>query len=149
MYTRSIPFAALAVATMFLGCTAPGVYSSKANADDSATQPAAGSAAVKAEEPVVGETCLSLASIRESRVIDDKTIDFIMNGGKIYRNTLPYACPSLGFEKAFGYSTSLSQLCSTDIIRVIHQGGGPRFGAGCGLGKFVPYTPPSNTSVEE
>ncbi len=88
-----------------------------------------------------GERCVSLAAIRNTRVVDDSTIDFTMRDGRILRNTLPHACPSLGFEEAFTYSTSLSQLCSTDIITVVLQGGGPRLGASCGLGTFVPYTP--------
>ncbi len=92
--------------------------------------------------PVKAESCVQLQNIRESRVIDDKTIDFIMRDGRVLRNTLPYACPTLGFEKAFSYSTSLSQLCSVDIITVIQQGGGIRRGASCGLGQFVPYTAP-------
>ena len=77
----------------------------------------------------------------EARVIDDRTIDFHLRDGSVIRNALPNSCPSLGFEKAFTYSTSLSQLCSTDIITVIHTGGGPRTGASCGLGKFAAATP--------
>jgi hypothetical protein len=85
----------------------------------------------------VGEPrdCLSLSMVRDSRVISDRIIDFHA-GGKIYRNELPFACPSLGSERAFTFSTSLSQLCSSDTIRVIHQGGGSWLGASCGLGKF-------------
>lgn len=89
---------------------------------------------------VVGpaEDCLSIPSISSSRVHDDYTIDFKV-GGKTYRNTLPYQCNSLGFEKAFSYETSLSRLCSTDTIYVLRQVGGRLDrGAGCGLGKFVP-----------
>jgi hypothetical protein len=87
------------------------------------------------------KSCISLRSIRESRVRSDSIIDFIMNDGKTYRNTLPFSCPALGFERAYSYETSLSQLCSVDIITVITQGAGPARGASCGLGKFVPYTP--------
>ena len=87
-------------------------------------------------EPV---DCINLRSIRSSNVRDDKTIDFIMNGSKIYRNSLPYSCPSLGFEKRFLYKTSVSQLCSVDIITVLwNNGPGLQPGAGCGLGKFQP-----------
>ena len=89
------------------------------------------------------QDCLQLQNIRESRVIDDKTIDFILRDGRVMRNTLPYACSSLGFEKAFSYATSLSQLCSVDIITVIYQSGGVRTGPSCGLGKFVPVPPPA------
>lgn len=96
-----------------------------------------------ATDASTGLLCVNLAQIRETKVVDDNTIDFILRSGDTLRNTLPYKCPSLGFEEAFTYSTSLTQLCSTDIIRVIHQGGGPQLGASCGLGKFVPYTPPA------
>jgi hypothetical protein len=83
--------------------------------------------------------CVSISQIRSTRVIDDKTIDFTMVGGKVYRNTLPYSCPSLGFEQRFSYRTSTSQLCHVDTIRVLQSfGGGVQEGAGCGLGKFQP-----------
>jgi hypothetical protein len=85
--------------------------------------------------------CVQIHSIRETRVRDDKTIDFYMNGRQVYRNILPNSCPQLGFEKAFSYQTSLSQLCSVDIISVLYQGGGgPHRGASCGLGAFQPVT---------
>lgn len=89
---------------------------------------------------VVGEAqdCIPIASISSSTVHDDYTIDF-KTGSRTYRNTLPYRCSSLGFEKAFSYATSLSQLCSTDIIHVLRNTGGSMDrGASCGLGKFVP-----------
>lgn len=86
-------------------------------------------------------SCVNLQNIRESKVIDDRTIDFVMRDGRILRNTLPYSCPGLGFERAFSYKTSISQLCSVDIITVINNGAGIRTGASCGLGTFVPVTP--------
>lgn len=87
------------------------------------------------------QSCVQLNRIREARVVDDRTIDFYLSNREVLRNTLPNSCPQLGFERAFSYSTSLSQLCSVDIITVIIQGGGPARGASCGLGPFVPYTP--------
>ncbi|MDT7934197.1 MAG: hypothetical protein RQ833_06295 [Sphingomonadaceae bacterium] len=87
------------------------------------------------------QNCIGLRQIRESRVRSDSVIDFVMLDGSILRSTLPNACPQLGFERAFTYATSLSQLCSTDIITVIVQGGGVRRGASCGLGQFVPISP--------
>jgi len=85
------------------------------------------------------ESCINLQQIRESRVRDDQTIDFYMLGGRVYRSTLPNSCPQLGFEKRFSYKTSLSQLCSTDIITVLTSPGiSP--GASCGLGQFQPVT---------
>jgi len=86
-------------------------------------------------------SCIPLAQIRESRVRDDWTIDFRMNGNQWYRNTLPNRCSSLGFQRAFSYSTSLSQLCNVDIITVFNNGGGPQGPMGsCGLGQFQPVT---------
>ena len=91
---------------------------------------------------VMGEpvTCLPIQSIRESRVRDDWTIDFRTNGNRWYRNTLPNRCNSLGFERAFSYATSLSQVCNVDIITVIANTGGPGpiNRGSCGLGQFTP-----------
>jgi hypothetical protein len=96
--------------------------------------------------PVATETgapvsCIPLQSIRESRVRSDSVIDFRISGSKWYRNTLPHSCPSLGFEERFLYKTSLSQLCSVDVITVLHSyGGGLNRGSSCGLGKFQPVS---------
>lgn len=90
--------------------------------------------AVATGEPI---SCVSLRNIQSTRVHGDSVIDFHMNGGKVYRNTLPNSCPSLGFEERFSYKTSLSQLCSVDIITVL-QSPGLSQGPSCGLGKFQP-----------
>ncbi|OHC99573.1 MAG: hypothetical protein A2095_01750 [Sphingomonadales bacterium GWF1_63_6] len=83
--------------------------------------------------------CIPIQLIRSTNVRDDRTIDFVTNGRKIYRNILPNSCPSLGFEKRFSYRTSISQLCSVDIITVLwNTGPGLQPGASCGLGKFQP-----------
>lgn len=87
----------------------------------------------------VGEpkSCVTISQIRSIKVIDSRTIDFRMAGGKTYRNILPQSCPGLKFEDRFSYRTSLNQLCNVDIVRVLHdQGGQLHEGAGCGLGKF-------------
>jgi hypothetical protein len=94
-----------------------------------------------APEPVraVGEpkNCVTISHIRSTKVIDSRTIEFRMVGGKTYRNALPQSCPGLKFEDRFSYRTSLNQLCSVDIVRVLHDQGGQLYeGAGCGLGKF-------------
>lgn len=85
-------------------------------------------------EPV---SCVNIRQIRSTRIIDDKTIDFEMAGGKIFRNSMEHSCPSLKSEDRFSYRTSLNQLCNVDIIYVLHDYGGRlQEGAGCGLGKF-------------
>ena len=88
--------------------------------------------------------CIPIGQTRSTSVRDDRTIDFQINGGRIYRNVLPNSCPGLGFEKRFSYVTSLSQLCSVDIITVLwNQGGALQPGASCGLGKFQPMERPA------
>ena len=83
------------------------------------------------------KNCVSIRQIQSTNVVDSSTIDFKMAGGKTYRNSLPQSCLGLGFNEAFSYKTSTSQLCSVDIIRVVENYGGRlNEGAGCGLGKF-------------
>lgn len=93
----------------------------------------------EARETGAPANCIPISQIRESRVRNDQVIDFRTGPNKWYRNTLPNSCPSLGFEERFLYKTSLSQLCSVDIITVLHTAGGSLTrGASCGLGKFQP-----------
>jgi hypothetical protein len=110
---------------------------------------ASGSAALAKRDrnpiPAATETgpavsCISLNTIRETRVRNDSVIDFRTSAKKWYRNTLPHSCPSLGFEERFLYKTSLNQLCSVDVITVLRSGGmgGLDQGPSCGLGKFQP-----------
>jgi len=94
-------------------------------------------AKIKPSGPAVD--CISIPEIRNTRVRDDRTIDFYTSGNKVYRNTLPYACSGLGFEEKFSYSTSLSRLCSVDVITVLHSSPAMS-GPSCGLGKFQPVT---------
>ncbi|HTM95368.1 MAG TPA: hypothetical protein VL100_06080 [Croceibacterium sp.] len=90
-------------------------------------------AATATGEPI---SCISSNNIQNTEVWDDYTIDFRMANGRTYRNTLDNRCPGLGFEERFIYETSISQLCSTDVIAVLYSGG--TRGASCGLGQFVP-----------
>lgn len=93
----------------------------------------------EAKESGKAQSCVPLIQIRETKVYGDQTIDFRMRNGKTFRNTLPYTCPRLGFEERFSYRTSLTQLCSTDIITVLNTSGGDLSrGASCGLGQFQP-----------
>ena len=105
---------------------------------------AAGTAIAKPVPPATPSgkpiDCINTQDIRETRVRDDSIIDFYLNGGRTYRNTLPFKCSGLGFNQGFAYQTSINRLCSVDIITVIQQGGGPMRGASCGLGKFQPVT---------
>jgi hypothetical protein len=105
--------------------------------------PAAVAAAADPESKAETRNCLALANIRQTTVRDARTIDFKMRDGSVWRSTLPFQCPQLGFERAFSYQTSISQLCRQDVITVIQQTGNLR-GATCGLGEFQrqPTPPP-------
>lgn len=98
-----------------------------------------------AELTPIGEpvSCLLLQNVRESRVIDDQTIDFYTRSGDVYRNRLPNSCPQLGFERAFIYQTTITQLCNVDIITVLMTTSPLQSGASCGLGKFTPIAKPA------
>jgi hypothetical protein len=85
--------------------------------------------------------CVTIRSIDRTVVRDDRTIDFLMLGTpRVYRNSLPQACPELANEGAFSYETSQSVLCDVDIITVFRQTGPIRRGASCGLGQFQPVS---------
>jgi hypothetical protein len=102
--------------------------------------------AVQAAEPQTepkSVSCINLRNIASTDIKDDQTIIFKMNAKKYYKNTLPHKCSGLGYQKAYSLRTSSSQLCSVDIIHVLENYGGTyQEGVGCGLGKFVEYTPP-------
>lgn len=84
-------------------------------------------------------SCVRTSNIRSTTVHGDSVIDFKMNNGKVYRNTLPMSCPSLGFEERFLHKSTVGELCSVDIITVL-QSPGLTQGPSCGLGKFQPVT---------
>jgi len=103
--------------------------------------PAERPAAVSPAATVVGEaeSCINISQINQTRIRDDWTIDFYGAGNRVWRNTLPNRCTGLRAEDAFSYETSLSQLCSTDVVYPLRQiGGALERGPGCGLAKFVP-----------
>jgi len=96
--------------------------------------------AVSPAARITGEavSCIPLAQISETRVRDDWTIDFLSTGKRGWRNSLTARCPGLRSNDAITYETSLSQLCSTDIVYVLETVPAPRRGAACSIGKFVP-----------
>lgn len=86
-----------------------------------------------------GQSCISRAAVRNTVVRSDKVIDFEMQGGKVYRSTLPGRCPGLEWDRAFTYENSIDQLCTQQIIYALQTiGGNLQRGAGCSLGEFVP-----------
>lgn len=87
------------------------------------------------------EKCIPINRIDSIKVLDKQHILFEMQGKENYLNTLPNRCASLSRTKPIMYKTSISQLCSLDIITVLESyGGGYYPGASCGLGTFTPMT---------
>ena len=88
-----------------------------------------------------GEQCISTRAIRETQIIDDRTILFRMRGGVVYVNNLTNNCRGLRRERRFSYSPTAGRLCNVDTIRVIEDFGGViQEGIACGLGSFYPIT---------
>ena len=106
----------------------------------------AGGAAEK-EDEVANENfdrtpvdCVSTNRIKRTKVIDDQTVLFEMNGGVYLSNILDNTCPGLGREKRFMYATH-GRLCDIDTITVLEQWGSSfRDGFTCRLGSFHPIT---------
>ena len=78
--------------------------------------------------------CVTTYNLRSTAVLDDQTILFQMRDGSVWKNTLDYNCPRLGFHESFSYESRGTQLCDLDTIKVFEPYG--TAGATCGLGKF-------------
>lgn len=93
------------------------------------------------EGRVAGEPvdCIRLQDIRSSRIIDGTAILYETNGGTIYVNRPDSGARFLDKWDVLVTKTSLSQLCSIDIVRLVDPSARMETGS-VGLGKFVPYT---------
>jgi hypothetical protein len=83
--------------------------------------------------------CLSMASIRSTRVIDDQTVLFVHGRGSVYLNRLERECIGLARHGKFTFEVHTgarhARLCATDSITVLERNGR---GFNCGLGMFEP-----------
>jgi hypothetical protein len=88
-----------------------------------------------------GERCIDTRRISSTRIVDKQNILFYMRGAVIYHNELPRACMGLRTGKTISYRTSLSRLCSNDLITLLDSFGmGMSRGPSCAIGKFRPVT---------
>jgi hypothetical protein len=87
-------------------------------------------------EPV---RCLSMSSIRSTKIVDDSTVLFFHGRGRIYVNRLDRECVGLLRNGRFTYQVQSgarhTRLCATDSITVLESTGR---GFNCGLGMFEP-----------
>jgi len=86
-----------------------------------------------ASSALASPVCLQAYRIRNTTVVDSRTVLFHMNDGTVWRNTLQTPCPALRFR---GFSYVLrgeDAVCDNQVpIRVIESG------QVCMLGKFTP-----------
>jgi Family of unknown function (DUF6491) len=65
------------------------------------------------------EMCVPLRQIDDSRIIDDRTILIRMLGSSPYRRIdLDHECSGLKAADSLSSATSISQICSQDVLRV-------------------------------
>jgi len=84
--------------------------------------------------------CLQPSFVDHTTVLSDSEILYYMKNGKIWKNTLPRACPGLKFENGFAQVIRGDTICSNmQIIHVLRRG------TPCSLGAFTPYTKPPKT----
>jgi hypothetical protein len=114
-------------AAVLAGVAALSLASSAAQDDDEAS-----------DEPV---RCLSMNSIRSTRVVDDTRVLFFQARDKIFLNRLDRACLGLARYGTFTYEVQSgarhARLCDTDSITVLEATGR---GLNCGLGRFEPLS---------
>ena len=66
-----------------------------------------------------GQTCINLKPVDQTYVINDFIIVYHTRGGKLYKNTLPRRCNTLGRQGAFStLLTTPYRLCRGDILTV-------------------------------
>jgi len=85
--------------------------------------------------------CLSMNSIRSTRIVDDYRVLFFSARDKAFLNRLDRECLGLSRSGTFEYKVQSgarhARLCSTDSITVLEPAGR---GLNCGLGMFEPLT---------
>ena len=84
--------------------------------------------------------CVSMSSIRTTKIIDDSTVLFYQ-GRRIFVNRLDRECVGLARNGSFTYQVQSGaryvRLCDSDSITVLEPGGR---GFNCGLGLFDPIS---------
>lgn len=102
------------------------------------------------DESVESERCVSLTRLKDTDILNERNILFILRGNKIYRNVLPRRCPSLRNNRAISYRPTLNRLCESDLITVLEDPGfGSMAGPSCVLGKFYLMTEAEADALRE
>lgn len=80
------------------------------------------------------EACVPMRSLRQSIILDNRTIFFEATGRRGFMNRLPNECPGLLREQRFAYANSFGSLCRAQIITILDSFG--RTWGSCALGDF-------------
>ena len=71
--------------------------------------------------------CLSMASVRSTKIIDDSTVLFCQGRGRVYLNRLERECVGLARNGKFTFQVQTgarhARLCATDSITVLERTG--------------------------
>jgi hypothetical protein len=85
--------------------------------------------------------CMSMNSIRSTKILDDQRVLFIQARDKVFLNRLDRECLGLFRSGTFTYQVQSgarhARLCDTDSITVLETTGR---GLNCGLGRFEPLS---------
>ncbi|MCA8888019.1 MAG: hypothetical protein KDA46_04250 [Parvularculaceae bacterium] len=86
-------------------------------------------------------SCISSRTINSLTAVDESTLLVRVGVNEYYVNDLTSRCNgATGNSNRFEYTTSTSQLCRNDILRVVDNTGGFLTGS-CGVGSFVKLAP--------
>ena len=92
----------------------------------------------ESDEPL---RCMSMNSIRSTKILDDQRVLFIQSRDKVFLNRLDRECLGLFRNGTFTYKVQSgarhARLCDTDSITVLETTGR---GLNCGLGRFEPLS---------
>jgi hypothetical protein len=113
----------LAAVTLIFASSAAFVIGSSAAVDPQATARS-------------GSVCLNARNIQRTEAKDDRTIDFYMRDGTVWRNTLRQLCPMLRTSPFRQVLNSGDLVCANQQFIEVLQTGDM-----CALGDFVPHTP--------
>ena len=94
--------------------------------------------ALAGRAPGKPELCVSSSRIGSPQAIGDRVLLY-HDGGRVWRNDLPEACPSLGHDEIVVTEVYGGQLCRNDQFYTVERSGGGVPGPRCRLGAFVPW----------
>jgi hypothetical protein len=97
--------------------------------------------------PPSGSTCLRITDIETITALDDSTLLFKMIGNHYYINHLPFSCPMLKWAMDTGAGIAYNADPNGAICDNVYTFRVLKYGATCGFGQFVPYTPMPRTPI--